>query len=200
MIKYSGMKSEGILKRPTQLPAGPYVAKVLDVTLIGKEPDEQLALWLDVAEGPFKDFFMNKYNAQLDNANNQYKPTYKGVYKLRVPNDANPNAMYPESDIRRMNDLIYRFEKSNDGFHWTGDEMKLKGLQVGINMQEDEYNGNTFTRIGRLEIADDVRKGIVKAMGPRKPREDSLDPTKTPTPVDGQSGMTVVKTEKLPWD
>ena len=199
MIQYNGMKSEGIAKRPSQLPAGPYVAKVLDADVTGDAPDQQLLLWLDVAEGEYEDFFMKKYNAQVENSQGKYKPTFKGSFRLRIPNDSNPKAMYPESDVRRFNDLIYRFEKSNEGFHWDGNEKRLKGLLVGINMQPDEYNGSSFTRIGRLEIAGDVRKGIVKPMGPKKPREDSLDPTMIP-PVDSQSGMEVVKTEKLPWD
>lgn len=197
MINYNGMKSEGFQSRPKQLPAGPYVAKVLDVQVTGTEPDQQLVLWLDVAEGEFKDFFMNKYSAQLESG--KFKPTYKGSYRLRVPNENNPKALYPESDIRRFNDLIYRFEKSNENFHWDGNEARLKGLCVGINMQDDEFNGSTFTRIGKLEIADDVRKGIVKPMQPRR-REGVPDPTTVPNPVDAQSGMEMVKTEKLPWD
>ena len=197
MIRYNGMKSEEIQSKPRQLPVGPYVAKVLDVTITGEEPDQQLNIWLDVEEGPFKGFFMDRYSSALEKS--QYKPTYKGNYRLRIPNENNKNAMYPESDVRRMNDLIYRFEKSNDGFHWDGDEQRLKGLLVGINMQEDEYNGNVFTRIGRLEIAGDVRKGIVQPMKPRKPREEAPNPTMIPNPVDTQSGMEMV-TEKLPWD
>ena len=134
---------------------------------------------------------------------------YKGTYRLRIPNPQNPNAQYPESDVSRMNDMIFRFEKSNPGFHWDCDEKKLPGLIVGFRTQEDEYNGNVFTRIGSLATADDVRQGLVKGMSPRRRQvqQDPLMPTmptiptpsQIPKPVDSQTGMPVVDTDELPF-
>ena len=192
MIKYNGMKSEASSGNVGQLPAGPYVAKVLKIEVWGDAPDQQLVLKVDVDEGPFKDFFMNKFKAQ-SSKNMQYEVKFKGVYKLRIPNPDNKSALYPESDIRKMNDLIYRFEQSNPGFHWDGDEQKLKGLAVGINMVEDEFNGNAFTKIGRLEIVQDVRSGLVKPMKPRERKEE-------PAATDGvPSGFTPVELDQLPF-
>jgi len=200
MIKYNGMKSEAASGNVGQLPAGPYVAKVLKVEIEGDAPDQRLVLKMDVAEGYYLDFFMNKFKAQSAKGGT-YTVTFKGVYKLRIPNERNRSALYPESDIRKFNDMIYRFEKSNPGFHWDGDEQKLKGLQIGINMQEDQYNGNQFTRIGRLEIADDVRNGIVKAMKPRERKGDAWEvPQPEQVQIDPKTGFTAVEIpEELPF-
>lgn len=193
MIAYNGMKSEAASGNVGQLPAGPYVAKILKVEVWGDEPDQQLVLKVDVSEGDQKDFFMNKFKAQSEKKDSKYEVKFKGVYKLRIPNENNTKAMFPDSDIRKMNDMIFRIEQSNPGFHWDGDEQKLKGLTVGINMVEDDYNGNAFTKIGRLEIAQDVRNGLVKPMKPRERKEE-------PAPkVDPQTGFTAVETDELPF-
>ena len=194
MINYAGMKAEENRNEFGQLPAGVYVAKVLSVSVTGDAPDQSLAVLVDVAEGEYKDFYMKKYEAALKAGNTKYgDPKFKGVYRLRIPNPANTKSQYPESDVRRMNDMIFRFEKSNAGFHWDGDEQKLKNLTVGINVQEDSYNGNAFTRIGRLEIADDVRRGIVKAMAPRNRQQTDT------AAMDQATGMPVVEDVELPF-
>ena len=127
MIKYEGMRSEESKGAVKTLPAGPYVAKVLNTSIIGKEPDQQLAVVLDIWEGEYAGWYMTKFKADKDkfgdNPNIEVK--YKGVIRVRIPNPDNQNARYPESDIRRFNDMIWRFEKSNEteGFHWDGDAL-----------------------------------------------------------------------------
>jgi len=102
--------------------------------------------------------------------------------------------MYPESDKKRFNDAIYRIEKSNEGYHWDWNEQGLVGKLIGINMQDSDYKGYPTTVIGRLEITDDVRKGIVKKMPPKQQKGDAYEP-----PVDKQSGFTAVETDELPF-
>lgn len=205
MIRYDGMKAEEMKGNGSgkQLPAGPYVAMVIGAKIEGLAPDQSLVLALDVTEGEYKGFFNEKYKAAKENGSKYGEVKFKGTYRLRIPNPDNKNAQYPESDIARMNDMIYRFEKSNPNFHWDCDEQKLVGLTVGINMQEDSYNGNTFTRIGRLEIADDVRKGLVKAMNPRKRREQPQANNSMTVPTASQGdvfgGFMAVETDELPF-
>ena len=196
MINYQGMRAEESGNNKRQLPVGAYVAKVLGARIEGEEPDQRLEVMIDIAEGPYKDYFMNKFTAAKQRGSN-YTINYKGIVRLRIPNENNPKALYPESDVRRFNDAIYRFEKSNEGFHWDGDESRLADLLVGISVQEDEFNGNRFTKPVRFEVAQDVRDGLVKPMAPRWERNS--DPTKSAPMVDQRSGMTVA-TEKLPWD
>ena len=198
MIKYDGMKAEESKGNLKNLPAGPYVAKVLKTEIKGEEPDQQLAVVMDIWEGQYAGWYMTKFKADQDRGGN-FEVKYKGVLRIRIPNPNNPNARYPESDLRRFNDMIWRFEQSNPGFHWDGDEMKLKGLLIGISIQEDSYNGNTFTRPSRFEIVDDVRQGKVQVMPPRQRREEpGPDPTMAPM-MDQRSNMQIV-TEELPWN
>lgn len=192
MKAFNGFKSEASSNKFGPLPEGPYVAEIKAVKIDGKEPDQTLVLRMDVSEGEFANYFTNRYNHEKENA--KYEPRYKGDYKIRIPNDDNKKAQFPDSDKRRFNDMIWRLEKSNPGFHWDWDEQKLKGLTVGINMQSGEFNGTPYTRIGRLEVADDVRKGIVPKMKPREARGDAYEP-----PKDQQTGFTQVEDKELPW-
>jgi len=193
MKAYNGFKSEAQSQKPRMLPAGPYVARIIAVKIDGQEPDQTLILRVDVCEGPFTDYFRNRYKTEKEKS--QFEPRYKGDYKLRIPNDENTRAMYPESDKKRFNDAIYRIEKSNEGYHWDWNEQGLVGKIVGINMQGSDYNGYPFTKIGRLEIAEDVRRGIVQPMKPKSPRGDADDSAH----IDLQSGFTAVETDDLPF-
>jgi len=201
MIKYDGMKSEEYKGNGSKyLPAGPYVAQVLKVSIEGNAPDQRLAVCMDILEGEFAGWFMKKFKAMQAKQDNQYPVKFKGVLRLRIPNPANPNAQYPETDIRRFNDMIWKFERSNDGFHWDGDEQKLVGKVIGISMQEDTYNGAVFTKIVRFEVADDVREGKVAVMPPKgRDQDDQPDPTPAPI-VDRKSGYQQVQTDELPFE
>ena len=203
MIKFSGMEAKessgGFIKH---LPVGAYVGMVKNVRIEGKVPDQQLAIMLDVSEGDFAGFYTKRYLEQKERSNGQYDVKYKGILRLRIPNPDNTRAQYPETDMRKFNDMIAKFQNSNDGvilYNEDGfDETKLKDLTVGFSTQEDTYNGAAYTKIARLENADDVRNGMVTPMEPR--RRDEENPT-TPAPtMDQQSGMMQVNTMALPWD
>lgn len=196
MINYAGMKAEESKSGESfgQLPAGPYVAGIQNVKIDGVAPDQTLVLRVDVIEGEHAGYFTKRYQHDTQASSGKYPVKYKGDYRLRIPHPQS-SSQYPDSDIRRMNDMIFRVETSNPGFHWDGDETKLKGKVVGINMQEDEFNGISFTRIGRLETANDVRNGIVKAMKPRKRQE-----AQQAAPVlDAQTNFPIVETDELPF-
>ena len=195
MKPYEGFKSEANSVKVAPLPAGPYVAKILNVKIDGREPDQTLILRVDVSEGLQAGYFMNRYKKESSNTKSQYPAKYKGDYKLRIPNRENKRAQYPESDIARFNDAIYRIEQSNPGYHWDWNEQGLIGLEIGINMQPGEYNGHAFTRIGRLEISGDVRQGIVSPMTAREQQGDADDSAH----IDPQSGFTAVETDELPF-
>ncbi len=196
MIDYEGMKAEESKKGFDPLPAGPYVGKIMNVKIDGTDPDQTLVIRLDVIEGEHAGYFTRRYQHDQE-AGGQYEVRYKGDYKLRIPNPRNTNARYPDSDKRRFNDLLWRVEKSNPGYHWDGDETKLKGKIIGFSMQDDEYNGAKFTRIARMEIADDVRKGLIKVMDPRPPRSSgAVEVPAAPAPAG--DGFTQVEVE-LPF-
>lgn len=194
MKKFTGFRSEQSTGKVAPLPEGAYVATIKAARVIGEEPDQSLILRLEIAEGEYMGYFMNRYQRELKASNGKYEPKYRGDYRLRIPNDNNKKAMYPESDIRRFNDAIWRIEQSNPGYHWDWDENSLTNLKVGISMQAGEYNGTEYTRPARLEVVDDVRRGIVPKMQRREPRSDAYEP-----PVDQVTGFTKVEDKELPW-
>lgn len=206
MKAFNGFKSEAQTSKPELLPVGAYVAKIKAVKIEGNEPDQRLILRMDVCEGPYENYFFNRYRQdqqRFEERKSKYEAKYKGDYRIRIPNDENKKAMYPENDRKRFGDMIYRIEESNPGYHWDWDENGLKGLLVGINMREAEYNGRTFTEIGRLEIVSDVREGNVSPMPPRGHRGDADDSQFVAPPVtpiaDQQAGFTAVETDELPF-
>ena len=193
MKAFDGFKSEKSNQGSFgQLPAGAYVGKITSVKIEGAEPDQTLAIAVDVTEGEHAGYFSRRLKHDQE-MGGQFEVKYKGVYRLRIPNPANTRAMYPDSDKKRFNDAIWRIEASNPGYHWDWNEKGLVGRAIGFSMQEDEYNGNAFTRIGRFEVVDDVRAGIIPKMKPRKPRQDAS----ASAPAE-PSGFTQVETE-LPF-
>ena len=186
MKAFSGFKAEASGKKSRMLPAGAYVAKIKGVKIEGNEPDQQLVIRVDIEEGPYEKYFFKRYMS--DKENSRYEPRYKGDFKLRIPNDENTNALYPETDLKRFNDAIYRIEQSNPGYHWDWNENGLVGLLVGINMQPGECNGFPFTKIGRLEIVSEVRAGTVQPMQAREQKGDADDSAF----IDKQSGYAQV--------
>ena len=197
MIQYNGMKSQVRGGFVRQLPAGPYVAKVLSVQVEGKSPAQRLEVYLDIAEGEFKDFWMKKYKAQKEKETPDRKVSYKGIMRVWIPNEQNKSRDF-DKDVISFNDMIGRFVASNPGFEWDGEETKLAGKLIGISVQEDSFNGYQFTRPVRFEIVDDVRSGKVATLPPKQ-QDDQPDPTPAPA-VDQRSGMQMVNTEQLPWD
>ena len=197
MKKFEGFKSEAAPKREI-LPADVYVGAIQNDKIDGMEPDQTLILRIEIIEGPYAGYFTKRYHDDSQSAgfNQKYTAKYKGDFRLRIPNPNNPKSQHPDWDARNFNNAMYAIEHSNPGitFDWDkifeGDFAFLKGKTVGINVREGTFNGNPYTTIGRLEVADDVRNGAVKAMPPMKPRgEAQVGQTDsngfTPVEVDG---------------
>ena len=195
MKQYEGFKSEASGKKYPMLPAGTYVAGIKNVKIDGQEPDQQLVLRLDIIEGEYAGYYTKRYENDSQSAgyDQQYQAKYKGDLRIQVPNPDNTKRSHPEWDVRTFNNAIYCIEQSNPGYKWDWDEKKLKGKTVGINVREGTYNGNVYTQIGRLEVAEDVRQGIVETMKPKKPSGQTV------TGVDAQTGFTGVETDELPF-
>lgn len=195
MKQYEGFKSEASGKKYPMLPAGTYVAGIKNVKIDGQEPDQQLVLRLDIIEGEYAGYYTKRYENDSQGAgyDQQYQAKYKGDLRIQVPNPDNTKRSHPEWDVRTFNNAIYCIEQSNPGYKWDWDEKKLKGKTVGINVREGTYNGNVYTQIGRLEVAEDVRQGIVETMKPKKPSGQTV------TGVDAQTGFTGVETDELPF-
>ena len=170
MKPYEGYKSEAAQSGAyPMLPAGTYVAGIRNVKIDGTEPDQQLVLRLDIIEGEYAGYYTKRYQQESRDTNRRFPAKYKGDYRIQIPSAGNTRRQHPEWDVRTFNGALYAVEQSNPGYRWDWNEAGLKGKTVGINVREGTYNGNPFTQIGRLEVADDVRKGLVKAMKPKAP-------------------------------
>jgi hypothetical protein len=177
------------------LPVGAYVCGIKNVKIDGTEPDQTLVLRLDIIEGEWAGYYTKRYEHESKNAgfNQQYEAKYKGDFRIRIPNPANTKSQHPEWDIKGFNNMVWCVESSNVGYKWNWDEMSLKGKIVGINVRRGFYNGNEYTQIGRLEVVDDVRKGIVRPMKDKKPSGENA------TATDIATGFTMVETDELPF-
>lgn len=182
-----------------QLPVGAYVARIKNAWIEGNEPDQKLVLRVDIEEGPHAGYYFSRWKHEKENS--RFEPKYKGDYKLRIPNENNTKALYPEKDMKRLKDAAARLEESNPGYHWDWKEDNLKGLLIGINVVEDEYNGHKFTKIFCLETVDDVRNGRCQIiqLNPRGDADDSQFIAPVQQTIDQQSGFTAVETDELPF-
>lgn len=184
MKPFEGYKAEQ-QTTAAKLPAGCYVAKILSAKVEGNEPDQQLKIAVDITEGEFTGFYKKQFDDLKAQPDLKYEPKYKGFLALQIPNSSNPNRQHTEWDLKSFNNAMWCIEQSNPGYRWDWNEARLKGLTVGINVREGVFNGNPFTKIGRFEVADDVRKGIAKPMKPMKERGTESAPVQPQfTPVD----------------
>lgn len=193
MKQFDGFKSEASGKKFLMLPAGTYVAGIKNVKIDGAEPDQQLVLRLDIIEGEYAGYYTKRWEHDSANAGlqQQYQAKYKGDLRLQIPNPENGRRSHPEWDVRAFNNAVWCIEQSNPGYKWDWNEAGLKGKVVGINVREGVFNGIAYTQIGRLEVADDVRKGIVPTMAPRK--ESGQAPAAAP------AGFTQVEDSEVPF-
>lgn len=206
MKQYKGFKSEAPAPKYPMLPAGTYVCGIKALKIEGTAPDQQLILRLDIIEGDYVGYYTKRYTHDTENAgfNQSFQAKYKGDFKLQIPNDENTMRKYPQNDEKKFNRAMYAIEHSNTTLKfdwekiWAGDFAFLKGKTVGINVYEDSYQDYPFTRIGRLEIADDVRKGIIETMKAPK-RKDQPAETAVAEAAPDAYGFTPVETDELPF-
>ena len=163
MRPYSGYKAERKSARET-LPAGGYVAKILDAKEVTYTWGSVLVISFDITEGQYRDFFANDYRA---NSNEDKK--WRGTYRLNVPKDDGT-----EKDgwtKNTFNGAMWAIEESNPGYRWAWDENSLKGKAVGVIFREKEWEkdgkSGWFTECGMLETVDKIRSGDFKPLKPK---------------------------------
>ena len=158
MKAFAGFKAEAPARKE-QLPAGGYIAKIMDAKEIGYDWGIVLLISFDIAEGEYKDFFAKDYRNQQ-----QEDKKWRGTFRLRIPKDDGS-----EKDgwsKKSFNNAMWAVEASNTGYHWDWNEARLKGKTVGVlyRNKEWEMNGNTgwFTECCALTDAEEIRKGSFK--------------------------------------
>lgn len=176
-----------------KLPLGAYVCRVKKVVVQSTDWGDQLCILFDIAEGDFKDYFSNDFNA---NTNEDKK--WKGVLKQWLPNDdGTEKDEWTKSSLKGM---VTSFEKSNTGYQWDWNEASLAGKLVGIlfRKEEWEYNGNHGWAVRPLRAisADSVRNGSY-TLPKDKPLKNKWNAGFTA--ADDLAGFTDITSDDIPF-
>lgn len=160
MIKqYNGAKAVQRSGGREPLPAGGYVAKILDAKVQSYDFGDMLVLSFDVAEGDFKDFFKTDYQN-----NPREDKKWRGTFRLSIPKDDGTEK--DEWSKNGFNNFIFAIEDSNPGYSWGWDETTLKGKMIGVLFRNKEWemNGNSgwTTECCAVEAVSIIREGKFK--------------------------------------
>lgn len=175
MKPYNGYKAEAP-KRREALPAGGYVARIMDAEEHSYDWGQVLLISFDVTEGEHKDFFANDYRAQP-----QEDKKWRGTFRLRIPKD--DGSTQDGWSKRSFNNAMWAVEASNDGYHWDWNEAGLKGKAVGALFRDKQWemNGRSgwTTECCAFDSVENIRSGKFKTPNP-KPLQKVAEPDYTP--------------------
>lgn len=165
-----------------QLPKGAYVIKILSARE-EKWPsgDPCIKIAFDIAEGDYKDFYANQFEASKANNEDAVWP-YDAVFTLNVPQDGCQEYIW-----KNWNSFFADLEDSNNGFVFSGDVKTLKGKIIGgkFRIRQSEKNGAVYdhTDLTWTCVADDVRNGKAGKL----PNDKLISARKKPAGESGQS-------------
>lgn len=188
MKAFNGFEAKKQGGEREKLPAGGYVAKIMNAEEISYSWGSVLLISFDVIEGEYKDFFRRDYQ---ENTNEDRK--WRGTYRLTIPRD--DGSEKDEWTKRTFGNAIWAIEDSNRGYTWDWNEAGLKNKTVGVlfRNREWEMSGNTgwTTECCKLTSVDDIRNGKFK-MPKDKPLENK--------PADSFADITKDDSMRMPWD
>lgn len=152
------------------LPAGAYACKIIEVTDVPEK--EYLAVYFDIAEGEYKDYFTTLFKATGKN------------YGLITRS-------YKQNALPFFKAFIVAMEKSNPGYKWDWNEKGLSGKLCAISFREEEYENNGEVRVNtkpeEVRSIQALREGKIQ-IKPRKLLErvagEAVAPSTPKPPVD----------------
>ncbi|MDE7390183.1 MAG: hypothetical protein K2M82_04500 [Lachnospiraceae bacterium] len=191
MIKqYTGMKAEKTISN-IPLPAGGYVAEIINAKVEEYDWGTVVVIAFDIAEGEHKSFFQKQFDS---NPNEDKK--WKGTYRIIVPDE---NSKFFQSNQKTFNNFIYALEDSNNGYHYDCDEKKFKGKKLGVIYRDKEWemNGNSgwTTECGAVTDITAIRENTFKVLKP-KPLKNS---TSSPNTSGSPSANDITDDDDLPF-
>lgn len=165
MKAFNDYEKTEVLTEQASLPADGYICEIVNAKVSAypyKDNSgmfEKLEIAIDIAEGEFKGYYKQNFEAQTAE-----DKKWKGVLRQFVPtDDGSDKDNYTK---RIFKSLIYAIEESNPSFHWDWDEKKLKGLKVGCIFREEEwqYNGKQGWKAQPYKFveASKIREGKFK--------------------------------------
>ena len=179
------------------LPKDAYVVRILSAkTAETKSGFNQLVIAFDIAEGQYKDFYKEQYDA---NSSEDKKWPNDAVFRLTIPHDGCQDYV-----VTNWDSFFADLEDSNSGFVFNGDEKALKGKLIGAKMhiEQSEYNGKVYdhTRMKWTCIADDVRNGKAGRLPNDKLIAVSSGSNRSAADSYANSGFSSADDEELPFD
>jgi hypothetical protein len=153
------------------LPAGIYKCVVKQATVkLSKKGQEMLVLCFDIAEGEYKNYFMDLFGKRHEEASQkgeQAKWPNQGIYYQLTQGDFLPRFKY----------CIDCFEESNPGYVFTGEEKSLMNKVVAVIFREEEYrsqrDGEIRTSVKCDRVIPVSKMADAKVPGVKKLKEDS---------------------------
>lgn len=155
---YEDAKKNAQFSASEKLPAGSYVAKILNVKYEdGKDGNsDMIRVQFDISEGEYAGFFKKQYDE-----NTAEDKKFKGQTVIYVPKDDGS-----EKDGWTANTFAKwttAFEDSNSGYTWDWKEDKWKGLFIGLVYREVgnviEGKACKYTEVAFPISAEKVRNG-----------------------------------------
>lgn len=173
-----------------KLPAGAYEITIIRAEEKSEKTGDQLCLLFDISDGEYKDYYMNKFNADKKNFPKDAK--YKGVLRLWYPN----GGQYDDSNKKRMKTTLERIKQSNNlriDFSKDWDGAALKGCKVGMIFRDQEwsYNGMTGMTAQPYQVItlESLKEGKFTIPAPKylnggQPANNDFQPLEPPVPDD----------------
>lgn len=178
-----------------QLPKGAYVCIIKNAKEVANRNGSgtHLEIAFDIAEGEYKDFYMNQFNQSTSEDKKYSRDAY---YYLNVPDDSSKPYVWDN-----WNTFFADLEDSNNGFVFSGSLETLKGKLIGgkFHIEQTEYNGNVYdhTRLRFTCVADAVRSGKYGKL----PNDKLISPIARPAAGASTSFMDIPEgsEEEVPW-
>lgn len=140
------------------LPKGGYVLMIMDARMeTAINGNRYLAVSCDIAEGEYKDFYMNRWNTD-----SREDRKWGCVGQVWEPlDDGSERDGWTKKAFKTFTESV---EDSNAGYHWDWDETKLKGKMVGGLFHINQYIGNdgnvhSNTRLKSWDSVQNIRDG-----------------------------------------
>ena len=149
------------------LPPGVYKCQVVQVNITKTQSGkEMMVICFDIAEGPFKDYYMKQFKSR-QKTDKDVK--YPGIFRQLTRGDSLPF----------FKGVITSIEKSNPGYRWNWEEKSLVKKYFGGIFGREEYMGND----GKKHMSTKcVQIRSLDGMKDAKIPEDKLLPD-TPAPA-----------------
>ena len=140
-----------------RITAGGYICKVLACKQEQSKSSgkNMLVINFDIAEGDFKDFYLEKYKNAPRDQNNPQEPKWQGKYYILLEG---------ENFEGRLKAFTTSIEESNEGYTWNWNEESLKGKVFGGIFREEDYiayNGEvrTSAKLWQVRSTKKIRDG-----------------------------------------